>query len=604
MLSNDEIAQRLMSDNIKCKCHLCRGSCNKKCLICKRDGCFTGGNLINKIIEKLPSSDDTARPRFPGELHAILKLPNGKPGIANYMGPGTHVVERIKRGDPPRTYADKIAQAHDIRYGLAKTQAEVAAADKKFISSIKAAHGKDSEFNIQLGLRPIQAKVFAEERGILKPGKIASFGNFKEEDLPIVRPKLAELEALGLGQGGELLLAEKKNLNDLSREIKNVTKTITISPTKSKLYGSFVYRAQTYPSDIDVHEVIDSSISKEDAYSKMVDALRTLIKKIHTMPGAYVGDIKAGMDKRFEVDIKDKNFLNILDKWLKDGLVTKSEYDNLENLYLDKSYNLLEEEIRNLQVIRWKEREVLQGFKFLRGRKRLNLIDAVKGKSAIKIDMWAPIDGKYNEITNFFFVVNKLPNGKVELLNTDKEDYLTEMVKQIEKYNKKEFYNPFKATKRMWGIARHTENEPLLKKLTPLFQGDMARINQIMSEISTIILMMENMNVLPVNILRSQIDGFKDRLSYVYEVPIDLDKISSLIDEIIKKLYKPGGGGPAPIPKLKELKEYLEKLRNSGTEQFLNENKITDADIAYIDKIPEKKEIKPFIVQALHASDQ
>ena len=42
----------------------------------------TAKNLINL----LPDSDDTARPGFAGENHAILKLKNGKFGVANYMG--------------------------------------------------------------------------------------------------------------------------------------------------------------------------------------------------------------------------------------------------------------------------------------------------------------------------------------------------------------------------------------------------------------------------------------------------------------------------------------------------------------------------------------
>ena len=38
------------------------------------------------LINLLPDSDDTARPGFAGEKHAILKLKNGRPGVANYMG--------------------------------------------------------------------------------------------------------------------------------------------------------------------------------------------------------------------------------------------------------------------------------------------------------------------------------------------------------------------------------------------------------------------------------------------------------------------------------------------------------------------------------------
>jgi hypothetical protein len=40
--------------------------------------------------------------------------------------PGTQITKRLKRGDPPRAISDKVAQAHDIRYGLAKGQKEVA----------------------------------------------------------------------------------------------------------------------------------------------------------------------------------------------------------------------------------------------------------------------------------------------------------------------------------------------------------------------------------------------------------------------------------------------------------------------------------------------
>lgn len=42
---------------------------------------------IGKTVQNLlPSSDATARPGFAGERHAILKLANGKNGVANFMG--------------------------------------------------------------------------------------------------------------------------------------------------------------------------------------------------------------------------------------------------------------------------------------------------------------------------------------------------------------------------------------------------------------------------------------------------------------------------------------------------------------------------------------
>ena len=74
----------------------------------------------------------------------ILQLKNGKNGVANYMGPGTEVVKRLKRGDPGRTPADMVAKRHDIDYTLASGSRDEASqlkqirtADNRMINSLK-----------------------------------------------------------------------------------------------------------------------------------------------------------------------------------------------------------------------------------------------------------------------------------------------------------------------------------------------------------------------------------------------------------------------------------------------------------------------------------
>ena len=64
-------------------------------------GDFLSG-LAGKVMNRINPDDGTYRPGFPGEKHAILKLANGSLGKASYMGPGTHIAERLARGDPPR----------------------------------------------------------------------------------------------------------------------------------------------------------------------------------------------------------------------------------------------------------------------------------------------------------------------------------------------------------------------------------------------------------------------------------------------------------------------------------------------------------------------
>ena len=140
------------------------------------------GEIGTNLRNRLPDSDGNARPGFAGEKHAILRLPNGKNGMANWMGPGTQVVKRLKRGDPPRSAADKVAKRHDIDYTLSKEagsrDAQLAlnrVADTRMVNALKVIKAKrgDAGRNIAMGMRLIQAKNLGEDLGIIDKGQFA-----------------------------------------------------------------------------------------------------------------------------------------------------------------------------------------------------------------------------------------------------------------------------------------------------------------------------------------------------------------------------------------------------------------------------------------------
>ena len=66
----------------------------------------------------------------------------GKTGIEfhwpgyQYMGPGTKLAKRLKRGDPGINRLDKIAKQHDIDYSHAKNLRDKWKADTKMIKAI------------------------------------------------------------------------------------------------------------------------------------------------------------------------------------------------------------------------------------------------------------------------------------------------------------------------------------------------------------------------------------------------------------------------------------------------------------------------------------
>jgi hypothetical protein len=135
----------------------------------KSVGNILTGETATALRNMLPDSDENARPGFPGEQHVILKLANGKNGVANYMGPNTNVLARINRGDPGRTAVDSISKAHDLRYALATTLGDIRQADNIMISETAkiAAKKGDSARNLLMA-KAITAKKLGEDLGLIR----------------------------------------------------------------------------------------------------------------------------------------------------------------------------------------------------------------------------------------------------------------------------------------------------------------------------------------------------------------------------------------------------------------------------------------------------
>ena len=156
-----------------------------------------GRGILNKVYDlglriKKPENQDKL---FPGEKHAILKK-DGKTYVANYMGPGTHVKQRVILGDQPLTEADLIALAHDLRYTLAKSPQNIQDADKKMLESLSKS--TDHRININQAYYPIKAKYEFEKRMGVKYPSQEVLDKQDEKDSVLVN-KLAELEQKGYG---------------------------------------------------------------------------------------------------------------------------------------------------------------------------------------------------------------------------------------------------------------------------------------------------------------------------------------------------------------------------------------------------------------------
>jgi hypothetical protein len=255
----------------------------------------------------------------------------------------------------------------------------------------------------------------------------------------------------------------------------------------------------------------------------------------------YFGECKVGHDERFDLDIHSEGFQDLVEDLVDDELLDNDEYEFIKELYMRKTEDAdmeLKESLRLLYVLRWTRDELIAGKKTLRGGKSLSLIDAIKQLTKIKVEITATINGRYIEVSNFFYLVlyNK-DEDTFRVLNVDTDQlqstYIRQMKNEVIKLATPVFENVFKMAKRVWLIGRATKNEKLLSDLTPLFQGNIARVSQITSDISTLLGILKTISPPPHATIIEQIDNLKPRLAYANDVGIDFDIVYEAIDKIV-----------------------------------------------------------------------
>lgn len=138
------------------------------------------------------------------ELHAPLWV-NGRLRKANFMGPGTDLITRLRQGSQPLSGADKVSKAHDLRYTLANGDAALERkADEIMIAKLKDPK-VDNRFNRAMGSLPIRAKVALENKGLFPKGHMSKGPELSALDKELVQTNLDQLAMEGFGKPGEKL---------------------------------------------------------------------------------------------------------------------------------------------------------------------------------------------------------------------------------------------------------------------------------------------------------------------------------------------------------------------------------------------------------------
>ncbi len=367
-------------------------------------------------------------------------------------------------------------------------------------------------------------------------------------------------------------------------QAKNDIKLLSFSRNKlATPFGSYIYRIQKYPGDLDLVEEFTECCDVESVVTQFEKALKKTVKEINKKRLHYFSEVKAGLDNRYDVDIGEMEngtyfpspqLAEITHQLHKENLLSDEDHDIIQFILSKKEvlganeYDTIFYIFREHRILRWTDKEILDGKKILPGNRVMKLKDALTYKSPVKIDMIAEENGKLVEVTNFLQLAYE-QEGEIYNVNINLEedhDIPTQLPQEIEKlYFSDMFYSPFKMIKRMYSLARHNQDVELLNKVIPFVSSNTSMLYQIKSEIDTIILIIEKMKSFPKKLIFNQLDNAKIRLATVLELSDDdLETINNLIDDINLEENK-----KEKIPLLKNLKKYIVAHINLQTISYL-----------------------------------
>jgi len=208
-----------------------------------------GGGLYQDLANRLGGTLGE------NEIHAPIYTKKGWK-FASYMGPQTELYDNIRKGKKPVSKSDTVAQAHDLRYSMSKTPKDVRAADLKMINKLDDLQkkGEDYKVNILMGKLPIKLKMWAEDRGIIKPGSFSSMKGVPPEEKDLAEETLGKLEAKGYGKkkpsAWNLHVSEvkKKNPGKSFKEVLKLAsssyKSLDLRKSKPPKTGTSNYKAK------------------------------------------------------------------------------------------------------------------------------------------------------------------------------------------------------------------------------------------------------------------------------------------------------------------------------------------------------------------------
>jgi len=389
-------------------------------------------------------------------------------------------------------------------------------------------------------------------------------------------------------EGGNFDITQYKNPDSYDLETRKIINTLTLQEGINPV-GSQKFKAHRYPGDIDIFEPVKICCSLDTATKEIIKNIQKVVSDIKKEPLYFLGDFKAGLDTRYELNLKQskKKIVSNLMSLEKKKLLSSVETGHLLDLLKTNNIGQIKDELRKHYIVRWDADEILKGVKKLPNNRTLSLFDAIKHNTPVKIDLWAPMNGNYTEITNFLLLMYIDDKGKEHMINIELADRIKSLIGDIKLYSSPEHLKSLKVAKRMWAIGQVINDKKTMRKLYPLFGSDIAQLSQVNSEIETLILMLSKLLNPPFEVIVKQIDRFKSRIGNSF-ITFNEGFVFKNINLIVTMYRKYGDNidRDVIITILKEISEYFSQVIEENASDYMRKEGLLNPD--YYDYLLEK----------------
>ena len=384
------------------------------------------------------------------------------------------------------------------------------------------------------------------------------------------------------------LLRKKDYPLNYPQDVINLISIMAYDSSNVKIVGSLSLKSQQYAGDYDMYEVVSGAYKTENtAVKAFVKQFQSKIKELMKTKDCFIGDIKAGIIKEWEVIPESAGVLKgrirgydassakaKVAELLSNKVITQEEADYADELLVENpsinDFALLKKELR-FHLVRWTPQEVLKGSVKLRDGRDYTLAEAFKSPAIVKLDVVAYVENsRFTDFSIIYLFRNKgKPINDVEMGDEElavKQDIVFYLASR----------NYFKVAKRMFSIAKRRDDVPMLKKLNGLLNGDLGRLYSIVSDLGTLIYLYENESSIPIEKIQYELDQFRSRLGNIYTIGSVGSK------GVLSKLLSASTNKKKVLKTLYLLEGRFENVLSSESEKAMKELKVLPVPKSYL----------------------